>query len=84
MLSDDDHALLLQATELVVMTQFGSTSMLQRKLGVSCTDAALLMETMESHGVVGQAQGSRLREVLVPVDELASTLDRLKRDGGAL
>ncbi|WP_010525701.1 DNA translocase FtsK [Nesterenkonia sp. F] len=83
MLSDDGRALLLRAAELVVMTQFGSTSMLQRKLDVSYTDAAWLMETMESHGVVGRVQEPRPREVMVPVDELASTLDRLKRDGGA-
>lgn len=83
MLKDEGRDVLLQAVELVVMTQFGSTAMLQRRLGVSFVEAAQLMGVMESHGVVGPAQGSRLRDVMIPVDKLADTVDRLRRDGGA-
>ncbi|GAB3179662.1 hypothetical protein GCM10027060_07810 [Nesterenkonia halophila] len=83
MVGDGERDLLLQAAELAVMTQFGSTPMLQRKLDVSHAEAAWLMETMASDGVVGPAQRSRLRDVMVSVDELADTVDRLKRDGGA-
>lgn len=83
MLSDDDRDLLLRATELVVTTQFGSTSMLQRKLDLSYAKAEWIMETMEFHGVVGHARGSEPREVMVPVDRLTSTLDRLKGEEGA-
>ena len=83
MVSDDDLDLLLQATELVVTTQFGSTSMLQRKQGISYAKAGRIMEIMESHGVVGHAQEFKTREVMISTDRLASTLDRLKREGGA-
>ncbi|OSM42685.1 DNA translocase FtsK [Nesterenkonia sp. PF2B19] len=83
MLSDEDRDLLLQATELVVTTQFGSTPMLQRKLDLSYAQAERIMQVLESHQVVGSAQEPRPREVMVSVDRLASVLDRLKGEGGA-